>query len=347
VLRWGRTYRITVAHDIAQIDPITKVPMGAKVCYGFKGLPFNFQEDTFDDIRKYLDGGMGPLLSVLCSFVWFSHVRAAAHSPRAVRPVTPVRFAGCARARLELDAHMGRRPSARSDHELQQGRQADFGQHGAPRLLPRGAGDPNRDLLCTVLRWLEIHRLHDFAQGPDPQLHRTDRASLSHTRSLLRGALVRRPRGDPRVCFQFVMEIDELLFEAYSPKKLKGALGHAAKIELPPFRSTWAAAVLAPMRTLMASNLLAPMRKLTASNLLAPMMKLGVAFVMIVLFATEVIAPQLQLARDARTVLCGTRRRRAPFGDCAIARAPPLAVQAARRAGRTAPTSSADRHGST
>jgi hypothetical protein len=143
------------------------------------------------------------------------------------------------------------------------------------------------------------------------------------------------------------MEIDELLFEAYSPKKLKGALGHAAKIELPPFRSTWAAAVLAPMRKLMASNLLSPMRKLTASNLLAPMMKLGVAFVMIVLFATEVIAPQLQLARDARTILCGTRRRRAPFGDCAIARAPPLAVQAARRAGRTAPTSSADRHGST
>ena len=82
MLRWGRTYRINVAHDIAQIDPITKVPMAAKVCYGFKGLPFNFQEDTFGDIRKYLDGGMGPLLSVLCSFVWFTHVRAAAHSPR-------------------------------------------------------------------------------------------------------------------------------------------------------------------------------------------------------------------------------------------------------------------------
>ena len=105
--------------------------------------------------------------------------------------------------------------------------------------------------------------------------------------------------------------------------------------------------MLAPMKKLMASNLLAPMRKLTAPNLLAPMMKLGVAFVMIVLFAAEVIAPQLQLARDARTVLCGTRRRWAPFGDCAIARAPPLAVQAARKAGRTAPTSSADRHGST
>ncbi len=67
-----------MAHDIAQIDPITKVPMGAKVCYGFKGLPFNFQEDTFGDIMKYLNGGMGPLLSVLCSFVWFTHVRPAA-----------------------------------------------------------------------------------------------------------------------------------------------------------------------------------------------------------------------------------------------------------------------------
>ena len=115
------------------------------------------------------------------------------------------------------------------------------------------------------------------------------------------------------------MEIDELLFEAYSPTKLKGALGHAAKIELPPFRSTWAAAVLAPIKKLMASNMLAPMRKLMAPNLLAPMMKLGVAFVMIVLFAAEVIVPQLQLARDARTVLCGTRRRRAAFGDCATA----------------------------
>ena len=130
---------------------------------------------------------------------------------------------------------------------------------------------------------------------------------------------MRRPRGDPGVCCQFVMEIDELLFEAYSPKKLKGALGHAAKIELPPFRSTWAAAVLAPIKKLMASNMLAPMRKLMAPNLLAPMMKLGVAFVMIVLFAAEIIAPQLQLARDARTVLCGTRRRRAAFGDCATA----------------------------
>jgi hypothetical protein len=109
------------------------------------------------------------------------------------------------------------------------------------------------------------------------------------------------------------MEIDELLFEDYAPKKLKGALGHAAEIELPPFRSSWAAAVLAPMRKLVASNLLAPMRKLMAPNLLAPMMKLGVAVVMIVLFATEVIVPQLQLARDARTVLCGTRRRRPPF----------------------------------
>jgi hypothetical protein len=93
------------------------------------------------------------------------------------------------------------------------------------------------------------------------------------------------------------MEIDEQLFEAYSPKQLKDALDHAAEIELPPFRPTWGAAALAPIW------------KLLATSLLGPMMKLVLALVMIAVFAATTIAPQVQLAREAATVLCGTRSR--------------------------------------
>ncbi len=79
-----------MAHDINQLDPITKTPIAARVCYGLGGLPFSFQVDTFADIQKYLAGNMGPLLSVLCSFLWFTHVRLACvlSLARAVGPVT-------------------------------------------------------------------------------------------------------------------------------------------------------------------------------------------------------------------------------------------------------------------
>jgi hypothetical protein len=106
------------------------------------------------------------------------------------------------------------------------------------------------------------------------------------------------------------MEIDERLFEAFSPNELKDALDEAAEIELPPIRPTWGGTALAPMR------------KLLVSNLLGPMTKLGAALVMVAIFAAATVAPQAQLARDAGTVLCGMRPGPV-VGGCAIARAPP------------------------
>ena len=36
---------------------------------------FSFQADAFQDILDYQAGGAGPLLSVLCAFMWFTKVR--------------------------------------------------------------------------------------------------------------------------------------------------------------------------------------------------------------------------------------------------------------------------------
>ena len=93
------------------------------------------------------------------------------------------------------------------------------------------------------------------------------------------------------------MEIDERLFEAFSPTQLKDALNEAAEIELPPIRSTWGGPALAPMW------------KILASNLLGPITKLGTALVMVFIFTAVTVAPQAQLAREAGIVLCGMRRR--------------------------------------
>jgi hypothetical protein len=93
------------------------------------------------------------------------------------------------------------------------------------------------------------------------------------------------------------MEIDERLFEAFSPSQLKDALDEAAEIELPPIRPT------------MGRPILALMWKILASNLLGPMTKLGAALVMVFIFAAATVAPQAQLARDAGIVLCGMRCR--------------------------------------
>ena len=79
-----------MAHDVNQLDPHTKTPISARVCYGLSGLPFSFQVNTFDDVQKYIKRNIGPLLSLLCSFLWFTHVRLASVSSlaRAVGPVT-------------------------------------------------------------------------------------------------------------------------------------------------------------------------------------------------------------------------------------------------------------------
>ena len=70
-----RAWRINVAHDLKNVDPVTNVPLAARVCYNVAGLPFSFQADAFQDILDYQAGGAGPLLSVLCAFMWFRKVR--------------------------------------------------------------------------------------------------------------------------------------------------------------------------------------------------------------------------------------------------------------------------------
>jgi hypothetical protein len=77
-----RSWRINVAHDLKNIDPITNVPLAAQVCYNVAGLQFSFQTDTFQDILDYQAGGSvgaGPLLSALCAFMWFMKVLPSPH----------------------------------------------------------------------------------------------------------------------------------------------------------------------------------------------------------------------------------------------------------------------------
>ena len=73
-----RAWRINVAHDLKNVDPVTNVPLAAQVCYNVAGLQFSFQADTFQNILYYEAGGavgVGPLLSALCAFMWFTKAR--------------------------------------------------------------------------------------------------------------------------------------------------------------------------------------------------------------------------------------------------------------------------------
>jgi hypothetical protein len=72
-----RAWRINVAHDLKNVDPVTDVPLAAQVCYNVAGLQFSVQADTFQNILSYQAGdavGAGPLLSALCAFMWFTKV---------------------------------------------------------------------------------------------------------------------------------------------------------------------------------------------------------------------------------------------------------------------------------
>ena len=67
-----------MAHNLQNVDPVTNVPLAAQVCYNVAGLQFSFQTDTFQDILSYQ--GVGPLLSALCAFMWFTKVRPSPRS---------------------------------------------------------------------------------------------------------------------------------------------------------------------------------------------------------------------------------------------------------------------------
>jgi hypothetical protein len=80
-----RQYRTNVGHNVDNLDPFLNVPLAAKVCFNLAGLQFSFQVDKFQDVLMYTDGGVGPLLSALCGFLWFVKVRPTSSLPRARR----------------------------------------------------------------------------------------------------------------------------------------------------------------------------------------------------------------------------------------------------------------------
>ena len=83
---------MNIGHDIANMDPVTNVPLAARVCYNMAGLSFSFQTDKFQDILGYTEGNVGPLLSALCGFMWFVKVCADLLPPSRPPPTrTPVR----------------------------------------------------------------------------------------------------------------------------------------------------------------------------------------------------------------------------------------------------------------
>ncbi len=52
---------------------------------------------------------------------------------------------------------------------------------------------------------------------------------------------------------QFILEVDELVFEAFAPQRLKDAMDEAAVLELPPLRPTLMGLELAPLLKLSAA----------------------------------------------------------------------------------------------
>jgi hypothetical protein len=83
------------------------------------------------------------------------------------------------------------------------------------------------------------------------------------------------------VCCQFVLQIDEQLFEAFAPRRLKNALAKTAALEAPP--------------------LLPAFKGLD----IAPAVKLSAALGMVAIMSAIDIAPQAQFISDAGVALCG------------------------------------------
>ena len=77
------------------------------------------------------------------------------------------------------------------------------------------------------------------------------------------------------------MEIDELLFDAYAPQKLKDALCKAAKLEMPS------------------------LRRFHGMDL-SPVLKLSATFAMIGVMIFTSIAPQTRFLLEAGAAMCGT-----------------------------------------
>ena len=126
------------------------------------------------------------------------------------------------------------------------------------------------------------------------------------------------------VCaWQFVLEIDTVLFACFAPGRLKGALAKSAEL------------VVASLPTFHGLDL-------------APVLKLIAALTMVGCLVGTIVMPQNSLLDAARVTLCGTRRVRVcSFVRGARCSAPFRRTQADRSTGRGVRPSSANRSGST
>ncbi len=81
---------MNVAHTLENVDPLTNVPLAARVCYNMAGIQFSAQVDTFQDIVQYTEGDVGSLLCGLCGFMWFVKVRPISARPHVNDPIGTV-----------------------------------------------------------------------------------------------------------------------------------------------------------------------------------------------------------------------------------------------------------------
>ena len=70
-----RDWRTNIAHLVKNVDPISGMPLAARVCIDHGGLEYNAQAADFSDIVTYMAHGLpGPWLAALCSFMWIVKV---------------------------------------------------------------------------------------------------------------------------------------------------------------------------------------------------------------------------------------------------------------------------------
>ena len=256
-----RQYRTNIGHDVANLDPYLNVPLAAKVCYGVAGLPFSFQVDKFEDINTYTHGGVGPLLSALCGFLWFVKERpASSHPPTARATLAGARIATSPiffQVAVEISSTLSTLRAVARLHGQTTGVDADgrLTSIGTARLLWFSMVQAVRLLIAAGLCYGGSY-------------------FIAHTIAL--GDLILNC-----IALEFVLEVDELLYNAFAPMKLKVAMTKAAELDLPPLR--------------------------TFHGLdLPPVFRLCSTLVLIGIMVGTNIAPQTQFLTDAGDAMCGT-----------------------------------------
>ena len=68
-----RTWRRNIAHDLSNVDPISKQSLAARVCGGEDGLSqASTQKEAYENITVYNTNMVGPILLVLVCWTWYA-----------------------------------------------------------------------------------------------------------------------------------------------------------------------------------------------------------------------------------------------------------------------------------